>query len=64
MQTKFKCEPGETVLMKGALVYHQGEPGVMNLVKGKYSATECNGYLTSARFVACKNNSATFPLVP
>ena len=54
MQTKFKRGPGESVLMKGDLNYHVGEPGVMNMMKGKYKVTECNGILTSTRFVACK----------
>lgn len=60
---KFKQQPDEKVLMKGSLIYVQGEPGFKNYLKGKTTVMECTGILTSKRFVACKKRKF-FPWGP
>ena len=65
MSQKFKMQPGETVRMKGNLLYAEGEAGFKNFLTGKYRVTECTVFLTNQHIVATKARKYTFwgPLV-
>ena len=51
---RFKREPGEQVLMKGAVSWIQGEIGFVNVLRGRCKITSGVGVLTSKRLVARK----------